>query len=651
MKNLMLFACLYIIGKSIGQTVAFSETFESGNSLTLINGTQTNKWFRGSANNCDNSWSLYISNNSSSYAYTITTASVVHAYFDVVIPSGATNIVLNFRRKIAGEISSGTLYDYLRISHTINSFTPAAGTLVTNNGTNRVILGNIQGQTTCATTTYTLPNTIAGTTRRIIFTWRNDSSAGTQPPALIDNISLTYTPLSPPSCATTPTPINGGTNILVNQQLSWSATAGATGYDVYFGTTTTPPIVSTNQVGTTYNPGTLNPNTTYYWRIVPRNSSGSATGCTNWSFTTGLAGCLNSPNGLWPTATFTPTCGSTAQNIVTDAYTGEYSNVNLNNGTTYRFSSSISTDYVTISNSTGTIILESGLTPLTWKSNISGTVRYYLHNNTTCGSSAVERIKSIQCVETPCINSTPYTVEVMPIQPNPIVTTLCSSGFGQLTNEYSEWNGGASNTTYITTSSVTTDWITVTQGTFNGTIVSFGSSPLTWEANSDGKYFIHINRNRYCEQDGVNCRNITLERVSSLPVTLKSFYGETKGTTNIINWVTSSEKDSQYFMVESSYDGVIWSLLENVLASGNTQSDTKYIVFDNQVNKTKIYRLTQYDIDGSFEIFVPIIINRINTEKKILKYINIIGQEVNYDSHKGVIFVVYDDGTLIKIIR
>jgi hypothetical protein len=648
MKYFLLLFFLCIGCSLFGQTVAFSETFESGNSLTLINSAQTNIWFRGSANNCDNSWSLYISNNNSAYQYTVTSAaSTVHAYFDAAIPTGATNIQLSFRRKVAGE--SG--YDDLRIWSCVNTTVPSAGTQLTTSGSNRVLLGTIQGQTICATTTYTLPNTIAGTTRRIIFTWRNDNSAGTQPPALIDNISLTYTPLSPPSCATTPTPINGGTNILVNQQLSWSATAGATGYDVYFGTTTTPPIVSTNQAGTTYNPGTLNPNTTYYWRIIPRNSSGSATGCTNWSFTTGLAGCLDAPNGLWPSATFTPTCGSTAQNIVTNAYTGEYSNVNLNNGTTYRFSSSVSTDYVTISNSTGTIILASGLTPLTWKSNTTGTVRYYLHNNTACGSSAVERIKSIQCVETPCINSVSYTVEVMPIQPNPIVTTLCSSGFGQLTNEYSEWNGGTSNTTYITTSSVTTDWVTVTQGTFNGTIVGFGSSPLTWEANSDGKYFVHVNRNRYCEQDGVNCRNITLERVSSLPVTLKSFYGETNGTTNIINWVTSSEKNSHYFMVEYSYDGTVWSILENVLASGNTQSEIKYVTYDNNVNKTKFYRLTQYDVDGSFEVFNPIIINRLNSDKKILKYVNILGQEVNYDSTGGVIFVVYDDGTSVKTIR
>jgi hypothetical protein len=139
--------------------------------------------------------------------------------------------------------------------------------------------------------------------------------------------------------------------------------------------------------------------------------------------------------------------------------------------------------------------------------------------------------------------------------------------------------------------------------------------------------------------------------VSSLPVTLKSFYGETKGTTNIINWVTSSEKNSQYFMVEYSYDGIVWSLLENVLASGNTQSEIKYVACDNRVNKTKFYRLTQYDVDGSFEVFNPIIINRLNSEKKILKYVNILGQEINYETSSGIIFIVFDDLSIIKIIK
>lgn len=96
------------------------------------------------------------------------------------------------------------------------------------------------------------------------------------------------TPSTPPSCAGSPTaPANGATGVANSPTLSWPTVAGATGYDVYFGSTSpASTLVSSNQVGTTYNPGSLSPGTTYYWRIVPRNASGAATGCTDWSFTT-----------------------------------------------------------------------------------------------------------------------------------------------------------------------------------------------------------------------------------------------------------------------------------------------------------------------------------------------------------------------------
>jgi len=71
----------------------------------------------------------------------------------------------------------------------------------------------------------------------------------------------------------------------MNAQLSWATSAGATSYDVYFGTTTNPPLVG-NVATTTYNPGALSANTQYFWKIVPQNANGPATGCSEWSFTT-----------------------------------------------------------------------------------------------------------------------------------------------------------------------------------------------------------------------------------------------------------------------------------------------------------------------------------------------------------------------------
>jgi hypothetical protein len=84
-----------------------------------------------------------------------------------------------------------------------------------------------------------------------------------------------------------PSPTDGAAGYSIYSILSWYNGGGATSYDVYFGTDPTPDSseYKGNQTGLTYNPGTLEPGTTYYWRIDAKNSSGTTTGNV-WSFTT-----------------------------------------------------------------------------------------------------------------------------------------------------------------------------------------------------------------------------------------------------------------------------------------------------------------------------------------------------------------------------
>jgi hypothetical protein len=89
----------------------------------------------------------------------------------------------------------------------------------------------------------------------------------------------------PPGQATDPSPANSATGVSVTADLSWTAGSGATSHDVYFGTTS-PGTFQGNQAGTTYDPGTMFYDTTYYWRIDEVNSYGTTTGVV-WSFTTG----------------------------------------------------------------------------------------------------------------------------------------------------------------------------------------------------------------------------------------------------------------------------------------------------------------------------------------------------------------------------
>jgi len=79
-------------------------------------------------------------------------------------------------------------------------------------------------------------------------------------------------------------PANGAAGVSLTPALSWSASTGVSSYDVYFGTSPSPPL-ATSTPGTSYAPGVLGQGTTYYWRVVARSGSDSNTSAT-WSFTT-----------------------------------------------------------------------------------------------------------------------------------------------------------------------------------------------------------------------------------------------------------------------------------------------------------------------------------------------------------------------------
>jgi PKD repeat protein len=94
----------------------------------------------------------------------------------------------------------------------------------------------------------------------------------------------------PPYTPSNPSPANHATGVSINADLSWTGgdpDAGDTvTYDVYFGTSSTPPLVSNNQSATAYDPGTLAYNTTYYWQIVATDNHGASTAGPLWNFTT-----------------------------------------------------------------------------------------------------------------------------------------------------------------------------------------------------------------------------------------------------------------------------------------------------------------------------------------------------------------------------
>lgn len=107
--------------------------------------------------------------------------------------------------------------------------------------------------------------------------------------------------VSAPDCATNPEPINGATGVDPSIILSWDPSdldcQQATSYKLYFGTDNPPTnLINGTDIGnvTSYNPGSLTAPITYYWKVVPTNSIGEATGCPIWNFTTEYTYCTSS---------------------------------------------------------------------------------------------------------------------------------------------------------------------------------------------------------------------------------------------------------------------------------------------------------------------------------------------------------------------
>ena len=208
------------------------------------------------------------------------------------------------------------------------------------------------------------------------------------------------------SSCTPPSSISISSTTSSSAVINWSPASPipGSGYQYYYSTSNTPPTANTtpsgNNAGTSLNLNGLAANTTYY--IWIRSSCGSSKSI--WvfgnSFTTvgAAAGCVTAIYGLHPTSTFVPACFGITENIVTDAYAGEYTNFTLLANRQYTFGSSVSSDYITISNADATIIYVTGMTPLIWSSGpVSGNMRFYIHSNAACGSEPLSRTKTIIC--------------------------------------------------------------------------------------------------------------------------------------------------------------------------------------------------------------------------------------------------------------
>ncbi len=94
---------------------------------------------------------------------------------------------------------------------------------------------------------------------------------------------------NPPNQPGNPNPSNGSINQPTDIILSWICSdpeSDPVTFDIYFGTTVIPSLLFSNQTATSFDPGTLENNLTYYWKIVAIDDQGATTIGPTWNFST-----------------------------------------------------------------------------------------------------------------------------------------------------------------------------------------------------------------------------------------------------------------------------------------------------------------------------------------------------------------------------
>ena len=84
-----------------------------------------------------------------------------------------------------------------------------------------------------------------------------------------------------------------------------------------------------------------------------------------------------------------------------------------------------------------------------------------------------------------------------------------------------------------------------------------------------------------------------------LPVHFSSFNATCDKSKVILAWKTAQEQNSSHFEIETSTDGIHWTVIGNLASAGNSAIERSYSFTDNNPVANNSYRIAAYAIDGS----------------------------------------------------
>ena len=398
--------------------------------------------------------------------------------------------------------------------------------------------------------------------------------------------------------------------------------------------------------------------------------------------TIGKTQCTTAPYGQYPTTTYNPVLDDQWAAITTAGYSGEYSVVSVVSGQRYHFlsfrSSNGASRFLTITDNSGTPILSKTTTnaytdSAVWVATYTGTIRFYTHTTSGCGTSTQSSARYIRAVSPPPVNDNPAGAILLTVNDPAGYQTYSNLASTNTTTETTpscaSYNGGdvwfkvvvPTGVSILEFDTQTGDILDGGMSIYRGTPGSLtevecddddaldGLMPYIYRDDVTPGETIYI---RFWEYGGntFGTFNIFVSSPQALPVELVSFEGTPYPQWNVISWTTASENNSDYFSLESSVDGLSWREIGIKDASGNSTDEVRYSWIDYNQKELTYYRLIQFDIDGKSEMYGPILITK-TTKKTIVKYLNLMGQEINPSNTIGLVIEVYSDGSTSKVIR
>jgi hypothetical protein len=185
----------------------FFEDFDTDDEISdihFIHETGNNRWIVGDSTGYSQTTqntegrSLYISNDSASYSYQNNSTTYSFAYVQVELSNPELEYNLSFDYKVPGGENG---FDYLSV-YLIDANQTVNSDLYYNSSTPTLLYRKAY-VSDWTNFSYTFPHEMIGTTKKIVFMWKNDSAGGSNSPAAVDNIHIFGTDCITPHTITT----------------------------------------------------------------------------------------------------------------------------------------------------------------------------------------------------------------------------------------------------------------------------------------------------------------------------------------------------------------------------------------------------------------------------------------------------------------